>query len=152
MANTDNSCNHLEVDNKSYPEIDQLFQTQLDIQTKVYGYDFENMSLKELVDFWLMNKHAEDDETNEMFDALGGIHDGIGNAVWKPWKKAHSNTAGLSIKSLSERDRKELLMEVVDKLHFFMNFAVSVGFTGSEITNAYYAKNAENIERQKRGY
>lgn len=152
MANKDNNCSHLEVGNKVFPELDHLFQTQLDIQTKVYGYDFKNMSLKQLMDFWLMNKHAEDDETNEMFDALGGIHDGMGNAVWKPWKKQHADTAGLSINSLSERDRKELLMEVVDKLHFFLNFAVSVGFTGSEVANAYYSKNAENIRRQKEGY
>lgn len=152
MANTDNSCNHLEVDNKKFPEIDQLFQTQYDIQTKIYGYDFKSMSLRELVQFWLMNKHAEDDETNEMFDALGGIHGGIGNAVWKPWKKDHRIGNTLNINDLSEKDRKELLMEIVDKFHFFMNFAISAGFTGSEVANAYYAKNKENIERQKNGY
>lgn len=152
MANTDNTCDHLEVEDKVFSEIDQLFQTQLDIQTKVYGYDFGNMTLRQLIGFWLMNKHAEDDETNEMFDALGGIHDGIGNAVWKPWKKANANVDDLSINSLSPRDRKELLMEIVDKLHFFLNFAVSAGFSGSEVANAYYSKNAENIRRQKDGY
>lgn len=152
MANTDNQCKDLITDSKEYPEMDHLFKTQYDIQTKVYKYNFKSMTLQQLVQFWLMNKHAEDDETNEMFDALGGIHDGIGNAVWKPWKKANLHTPSLGITDLSERDRKELLMEIVDKFHFFMNFAVSCGFTGSEVANAYYAKNEENIRRQKEGY
>ena len=58
----------------------------------------------------------------------------------------------MHIEDLSDRDKKELLFEIVDKLHFFINFAVSAGFTGSDIANAYYTKNHENIERQKRGY
>lgn len=152
MANEDNECKDLQVNKLIYKEIDALFQTQKDIQEKVYGYNFKNMNMKELVQFWLMNKHAEDDETNEMFDALGGIKDGIGNAVWKPWKSDNASTEDMDIGDLSVGDHKELLMEIVDKLHFFMNFAVSVGFTGSEIANAYYAKNKENIRRQKDGY
>lgn len=152
MANTDNTCSHLQINKDIFDQFDMIFKMQKDIQEKIYGYNFSKFTLKDVVSFWLMNKHAEDDETNEMFDALGGIHDGIGNAVWKPWKKDNRITAALGIEDLSDKDRQELLMEIVDKFHFFMNFAVSVGFTGSDIANAYITKNKENVRRQQEGY
>ena len=37
-------------------------------------------------------------------------------------------------------------------LHFFMNYAVSIGMTPQEMYNMYMSKNEENRERQKRGY
>jgi hypothetical protein len=44
------------------------------------------MTIREIMDFWLVNIHALNDEIHEMVDALGGIKDGSGNAVWKYWK------------------------------------------------------------------
>lgn len=152
MANTDNSCSDLQVERKEYPEFDKIFNMQKILQESTYGYKFKDMTLKEIVDFWFMNKHAMDDEQSEMFDALGGVHDGIGNAVWKPWKADNAFTKNMGMENLSERDRKELLMEIVDMFHFFMNYAVSVGFNGSDIANAYVAKNEENVRRQQEGY
>lgn len=151
MANTDNECSSLKVDNVQYPDFDKVFEMQETLQRSL-GYKFENMSLQDVVKFWFMNKHALEDEISEMFDALGGIKDGIGNAVWKPWKKQNRLTPFMTIQNLTEEDKKELLMEMVDILHFYVNFAISVGFTGSDIANAYVSKNQENHDRQKKGY
>lgn len=152
MANTDNNCSDLKVENQEFDSFDMVFQMQKELQEAGYGYKFEDMSLKEVVNFWFMNKHAIEDEFSEMFDALGGIHDGIKNAGWKPWKADNNNTANMSIGDLSKRDRQELLMEIVDAFHFFMNFAISAGFSGSDIANAYMSKNKENYRRIKDGY
>ena len=152
MANTENDLSHLNPKDDKFEEFDSLFDLQKSIQEKTYGYNFEGMSLADIAKFWFMNKHAMEDELSEMFDALGGIRDGIGNAVWKPWKKDNALSNGLSIEELSSHDRHELLMEYVDVFHFFINFGVSVGFTGSEVVNAYIAKNKENINRQKNNY
>ena len=42
--------------------------------------------------------------------------------------------------------------EIIDMLHFFMNYAVSVGMTSQEMFNMYMSKNEENKARQQRGY
>lgn len=152
MANTANECNHLELENKVYTEIDNLFQTQKDLQENTYGYRYSEMNLNELVKFLLMNKHALEDEMGETMDAIGGIHDGIGPAAWKPWKKDNIHAHKLKVTDLTERDRKELLFEMADQLHFFINQVVACGFSGSDLANAYYSKNRENINRQKNGY
>ncbi len=104
MANTENACAKLEIENlweqktritllESKEPIDTLgdiLNLQSDTQQNVYGYDFKNMSLRELMNFWHMNNHAIIDEIHEATDALGGISDGDGNAIWKQWKKAYS--------------------------------------------------------------
>jgi len=136
----------------NFPEWDRIFDLQKSIQEKVYGYDFQSMTLKELSNFWLMNKHALEDELSEMFIALGGEKDGIGNAVWKPWKKDHYIADRMHIKDLSESDTSLLLFEIVDAFHFLINFAVSCGFSGSDVASAYIEKNKENIRRQEEGY
>jgi len=53
---------------------------------------------------------------------------------------------------LSEEDKLELFYEWIDGLHFYMNFAISIGMTSKDIVNLYMAKNAENHDRQNRGY
>lgn len=152
MANKDNICSDLLLSKQQFPEMDALFEMQKTLQEKTYGYNFDQMNLGHLVSFLLMNKHALEDEMSETMDAVGGIHDGIGNAAWKPWKTDNVLVNSMSIKDLSQRDRKELMFEIVDQLHFFINQAIACGFTGSDIMNGYIAKNKENIERQKRGY
>ena len=117
-----------------------------------YGFDFKDWSVKRNVDFWLVNKHALGDEVNEMFDAIGGINDGIGSAGWKYWKGKNKETETMKISDLSEGDRLELYYEWIDGLHFYMNFAISMGMTSKDIVNLYMAKNSENHDRQERGY
>ena len=110
------------------------------------------MTLKDICDFWLMNKHALTDELHEMFDALGGIDDGIGNSVWKPWKNDNLEAKSMTVKNLSDRDLSELKFEIVDAFHFLINFAVSINMTGSELYSMYISKNLENTNRQKNNY
>jgi phosphoribosyl-ATP pyrophosphohydrolase len=84
---------------------------------------------------------------------LGGIKNGIGNGVWKPWKKSYHEKAPLmTFNSLTEDDKKELQMELIDIQHFLFNMMLASGLTPADLMNMYFAKNKENRERQKRGY
>lgn len=159
MANTDNQCKDLPVENdyvKSTHHLEQLMTLQKNTQERVYGYDFSNLTLGEIKDFWLWNTRAIEDEISEAYDALGGIsNDGvnsIGNAVWKPWKSNYKKAYSMKISDLSSEDLKELKMELVDIQHFIFNLMISVGMTAEDLYNYYVSKNRENIERQKRGY
>jgi hypothetical protein len=125
---------------------------QKEMQEKTYGFNFADMSIRDIMNFWHTNTHALIDEVHEMTDALGGIKDGDGNAVWKYWKSAHKKYENMKISDLSENDRKELYMEWVDILHFFMNYAASIGLDAKTAYNYYFAKAEENKNRQKRGY
>ena len=155
MANTDNSCADLTIENHQITGADtltQIMEVQSDTQRNVYGYDFESMSLRELMTFWHMNNHSMIDEIHEATDALGGIKDGSGSAIWKRWKKDYSKFDNMKFSDLSDGDKLECKFEIVDMLHFFMNYAISIGMTGSELHAMYMAKNKENRERQQRGY
>lgn len=164
MANKDNQCKDLEIENlysESKNTLHDLFTLQKDIQENVYGYDFSSLRkqpLEEMKNFFMWNTHAQVDEAHETMDALGGIHDGIGNAVWKPWKKRHEETkfnneyTYKTFDELSERDLKELKMELIDELHFLFNKMHAAGMTTEELFNYYFAKNKENRERQKNNY
>ena len=167
MANTDNSCVKLEIkdlhsevlndptlqnEDGSYPDtLGDILNLQAETQKNVYGYDFENMSLRQIMDFWAMNTHAMIDEIHEATDALGGISSG-GSAIWKRWKKDYSKYADMKFSDLSEDDQLECKFEIIDMLHFFMNYAASIGMTSQEMYNMYMSKNEENRARQKRGY
>jgi hypothetical protein len=154
MANTDNKCSELEVNDFHTGTEDTLgliYNKQKELQER-YGFNFENWSIKQIVDFWMVNKHALGDELNEMFDAIGGINDGIGSAGWKYWKGKNKETEKMKISDLSESDKLELYYEWIDGLHFYMNFAISIGMTSKDIVNLYMAKQQENHRRQDSGY
>lgn len=158
MANTDNSCSKLVIEDlwSERTEINEdtlgdILNLQAETQKNVYGYDFENMTLRDLMGFWHMNNHAMIDEIHEATDALGGISQG-GNAIWKRWKKSYPEYSEKKFSDLSEDDQLECKFEIIDMLHFFMNYAASIGMTSQEMYNMYMSKNAHNRERQKRGY
>lgn len=155
MANVDNVCKDLEIKNfyeESTTHLFDIMENQKRMQEETYGIKFNEMSIRDIMNFWHVNTHATIDEIHEMTDALGGIKDGSGNAVWKYWKKDYKKYETMKISDLSEDDRKELYMEWVDILHFFINYAVSVGLDAKTAYNYYFAKAEENKERQKRGY
>jgi hypothetical protein len=162
MANIDNSCSNLEIEDlytqvlqteEGYPDtLGDILNMQRDTQKNVYNYDFENMNLREIMNFWHMNTHALIDEIHEATDALGGIKEGSGNAIWKKWKKDYTSYDKKKFSDLSESDQIECKFEIIDMLHFFMNYATSIGMTSREMYNMYMSKNKENRERQKRGY
>lgn len=154
MANSDNKCADLEVTDfysESRDTLGLIYNKQKELQESL-GFDFSDWNLKEISEFWMVNKHAMSDELNEMFDALGGINDGISSAAWKYWKKDNSKAKDMKVSDLSKEDRLELFYEWIDGLHFYMNFAISIGITPKDIVNLYMAKNSENHDRQKRGY
>lgn len=154
MANSDNVCANLEVKdyfNETTDTLGLLVEKQKELQKRL-GFNFEGWTLKEIADFWMVNKHAMSDELNEMFDALGGINEGIGSAAWKYWKSDNRKAKTMKISDLSDSDKLELFYEWIDGLHFYLNFAISIGLNSKDIVNLYMAKNAENHDRQNRGY
>lgn len=159
MANIDNSCKDLIVEDlysQSKNTLDDLYTLQKDIQENVYKYNFEemrNLPLDEFRRFFDWNYHAIQDELRETFDALGGIKDGIGNAVWKPWKKDFKEKLPtMTFNDLSDDDKKELKMELIDIQHFLFNMMLAAGMTTDELFNFYFSKNIENRRRQENNY
>jgi hypothetical protein len=155
MANIDNQCSDLKVEDlysQSKDTLGDIMSLQKDTQANIYGWNFENMTLREIMNFWHANTHAMIDEIHEATDALGGIKDGNGNAVWKYWKKDFGKYGFMKFSDLSESDQIECKFEIIDMLHFFMNYAISVGMTPEEMYNMYMSKNQENRDRQARGY
>ena len=155
MANTDNKCAELEIEDlysQSTDTLGDILNLQSETQRTVYGYNFEEMNLRELMEFWHMNNHALIDEIHEATDALGGIRDGDGNAIWKRWKKAYDSFSDKKFSDLSSSDQLECKFEIIDMLHFFMNYAASIGMTPQEMYNMYMSKNQENRRRQQNNY
>jgi hypothetical protein len=155
MANTDNKCAELEIEDlysQSTDTLGDILNLQSETQRTIYGYNFEEMSLRELMEFWHMNNHALIDEIHEATDALGGIQDGDGNAIWKKWKKAYASFSDKKFSDLSSSDQLECKFEIIDMLHFFMNYAASIGMTPQEMYNMYMSKNQENRRRQQNNY
>jgi hypothetical protein len=155
MANTDNKCAELEIEDlysQSTDTLGDILNLQSETQRTVYGYNFEEMNLRELMEFWHMNNHALIDEIHEATDALGGIQDGDGNAIWKKWKKAYASFSDKKFSDLSSSDQLECKFEIIDMLHFFMNYAASIGMTPQEMYNMYMSKNQENRRRQQNNY
>jgi hypothetical protein len=151
-----NTCSDLEIINHPFPQFEELLNIQLQLQEKImpgFGEGIFNESLADKAKFLIANKHAMEEEYGEMLNALGGMHDGIGSAAWKWWKKDNKEKAStMTLEDLSERDLIELKMEVVDKFHFFLNVMLKVGMTGGELYSYFQAKNRENINRQNNGY
>jgi hypothetical protein len=58
----------------------------------------------------------------------------------------------MTIADLSEGDKKELYMEWVDILHFFINYAVSIGLDAKTAYDFYFSKASENQRRQNNNY
>lgn len=157
MANKDNECSNLvnNYEDKHKDSIDtlgDLINLQANTQKHVFKYDFKSMTLAELMTFWHMNNHAMIDEIHEATDALGGIKDGSGSAIWKKWKKDHESFKDKKFSDLTDSDQLECKFEIIDILHFAFNYAISIGMTPKEVFNLYMLKNKENVNRQKRGY
>lgn len=152
-------CAHLEVKDE-YVELrknggdalDLIFNMQKSIQEKVYGYDFNEIrsSIKKLKEYVDMNEEAYRDEDREMISAITGIH--TYPNCWKPWKSKHKEAMSRPLSALTEEELKELHMEWIDKLHFFISEGIALGLTPELITNYYVSKNLHNIERQKNNY
>ena len=161
MANTDNKCKDLEVKDvysemgydKGNSSLEDLYNLQKKTQEMYIDSQgrkrFEDFTIGDVIDFLLLNEHAAIDEMHEMIDAVGGIDDGVGNAAWKPWKKANKEIRQKRISDLSDGDLKELKMEYIDLMHFIFNMGIAIGVTPKEFYNYYLSKNAENWRREE---
>ena len=101
MANRDNHCSDLDVRDyytengyaKGRSSLADLYQLQAKTQQMYFEKQgkpgFDQFSTGDVVDFLMWTEHAIVDELHEMMDAVGGMHDGVGNAAWKPWKAAN---------------------------------------------------------------
>jgi len=150
-------CAHLEINNnyqelrnKGDDALSLIFNMQKSIQETVYKYDFTEIqsTIGELKKFIDWNEEAIRDEDREMQNALTGIH--TFPSCWKPWKSKHNEAMARPLSALTSDELKELHMEWIDKLHFFMNEAIAIGLTPESITNYYVSKNLHNIERQNK--
>ncbi len=159
MSNNNQAvCSNLEIKDlysESKNTLKDLFELQKDIQENVYGYNFRSMRLgplSKMREFFDWNYHAIQDEMREAMEALGGVKDGIGSGIWKPWKSTHKQAENMTFNEMSDSDKIELKMELIDHLHFLFNEMHAVGMTTEELFNYYFAKNEENRNRQKNGY
>ena len=78
------------------------------------------MSPEERNRYLTINFHSLNDEFNEFIDALGGINDGDGSAVWKYWKSKNVEYKDKYLEDLSEEDLLELKFELIDIFKFML--------------------------------
>ena len=61
MANIDNECADLTIEDlysKSTDTLGDIMELQKDTQKTVYGYNFEEMSLSTIMEYWHLNNHS----------------------------------------------------------------------------------------------
>lgn len=120
---------------------DKLFDKWLEatakLQQSCYGVDYSKFhddsqdSLQAVIEYLRWNMLAIDDELAEVRKAIS----------WKPWQHDDPYV-----------DRREVLKECVDVLHFVANIICAVGGTDAELNEEYLAKMQKNADRQKKGY
>lgn len=132
MANTSNSCKDLNIDTtlfqklvegKNISEINftSIFINQQNwAQLNIYNLDFSQLSSEERNRYLTINFHSLNDEFNEFIDALGGINDGDGSAVWKYWKSKNVEYKNKYLEDLSKEDLLELKFELIDIFKFML--------------------------------
>jgi hypothetical protein len=121
------------------PRYTELFGPQLGIES----------TISDGAEFVMYQKQSIDDEFQELYRALGGSD---GNASWKYWKTANEKLTSKKISELTAEEMLELKYEAVDIWHFIMNVFLLLGMDAKELTNLYFAKNAENARRQEMSY
>lgn len=139
MANTSNSCKDLSIDSTLFQKltegknINEINFTNVFInqqnwaQLNIYKLDFSTMNLEERNRYLTINFHSLNDEFNEFIDALGGINDGDGSAVWKYWKSKNQDYKNKTINDLTENDLLELKYELIDIFKFMLLIPIILG-------------------------
>ncbi|UOX40410.1 nucleoside triphosphate pyrophosphohydrolase [Aeromonas phage GomatiRiver_11] len=135
--------------------IDMQRQLQIELAHRHPAYNKDPREIKtcgEILD-WCQNQDDYiADEVREHYTALGGMSNPKPNAIWKPWRAEHGEYRNRPFADLSPEDQLEAKFELIDQLHFVLNKFIAMGMDGDEIFKLYYLKNAENFERQERGY
>ena len=73
------------------------------------------------------------------FAMLDEVHELLQNVNWKPWKDKHPH------------DDNNMLEEIVDIMHFLIQFSILKGFTAEDVFNKFLLKSDENKQRQING-
>lgn len=94
------------------------------------------------------------DEFRELKTSIGGMSRGekAASAVWKKWKTEHGTYINEKLSDMSEDDRLEMLMEVIDGLHFYINIMIATGMSSKDVYLLYFLKNYENSRRYNNDY
>lgn len=117
--------------------LNDMFERQAEFQRRVDPRCF-SPDLKERVDFIMDHSLYMEQELQETLYEL---------PYFKRWKD-YSNMTNVE-KQLAIVKAQE---ELIDTWHFFMNIALSLGFTADTFYQAYLNKIAENNKRQDEGY
>ncbi len=138
VVNPENTCANLEVrEVESNNKLEDLFDMQNKLQ-RAYGNDIANFDpITQRPQFIKDMVLALTDELHELLNRI----------PWKPWKVYKTGDF------LPEGDElKEIKMEIVDILHFFINICSAFNMPAQELYDYYISKNKENLDRIDRGY
>lgn len=108
-------------------KLDALLALQKKFQEEL-GYNFETMTKKEKSAYIIEYSMHINHEVHELLSEI---------PYFKSWKKYHEGNDYVSAKK-----------EFVDVLHFFLNVALALGFTGEELFEGYMEKHTVNGHRQ----
>ena len=115
----------------------QWLEKTKELQKEVYNIDYDNFekddptSLNNIIEYLRWNMLAIDDELAEVRKEIS----------WKPWQHDEPYV-----------NRKAVVKECVDILHFVGNIICAVGGTDEQLNEYYLEKMRVNKERQTRGY
>lgn len=143
--NPENKCSHLykqDVPKLENPVVD-MFNMQASLQRhlaeKGRAVDYDTASFKEKIDDISVQWRNMTLEFSELLERL----------PFKEWKTyPEDRLSGFK----DEEDMLETYYEYIDIFHFFMNIGLALGIDGETFERLYTTKNAENFDRQKRGY
>ena len=115
----------------------QWLEKTKELQKEVYKIDFDDFekddsaSLNSIIEYLRWNMLAIDDELAEVRKEIS----------WKPWQHDEPYV-----------NRKAVIKECVDILHFVGNIICAVGGTDEQLNEYYLEKMRVNKERQAKGY
>jgi len=109
---------------------EEIYEMQRDLNTMTVKHAInDQMSEEDRIKWMLRYNLAQQQEQAELVDSLD----------WKWWKNG-------------ENDWKNIRIELIDELHFWMSKCQVAGLTSEEIIELYKKKNELNWKRQKEGY
>lgn len=144
-VNPTNKCAQLfeqSVSKLNNPLVD-IFNMQKALQKKLSSInralDYDNASFALKVDDLTIQWRNLTLEFAELMERL----------PYKEWKTyTNDQLAG----KMTEEELLEIQYEYCDMFHFFVNMGLALGIDGEKLEKLYVTKNAENFDRQKRGY
>lgn len=143
--NPENKCAQLFKDD--IPKLDNpvvdMFNMQASLQKhlaeKGRAVDYDTASHKQRIDDISVQWRNMTLEFAELLERL----------PFKEWKTYPEEI----LKGFKDKeDMLETYYEYIDMFHFFMNMGLALGIDGETFEKLYVSKNAENFERQARGY